>query len=142
MTTRSLPSVAELTEQQQRGNSCVWCSTPLRVGQDVDLGEQRARPTTGAAYSWFPRCCADTNACATREAGQAGGEAELERQLPDAAELTWAQHQGFACVWCQRRLTTGAVSAGVARGRIGAHVLDIEVYEGPCCRRPPKPSVV
>ncbi|MEE4494152.1 hypothetical protein, partial [Streptomyces sp. BE230] len=68
MTVRVLPPVAELTEQQQRGWRCVWCSHPVTVGADVDLGEQRTRPRTGAAYSWFPRACLDTTACATREA--------------------------------------------------------------------------
>lgn len=67
MTVRDLPPVAGLTEQQQRGWRCVWCREPLTVGADVDLGEQRARPIGGAAYSWFPRCCSDVEACATRE---------------------------------------------------------------------------
>lgn len=70
MTVRDLPPVAELTEQQQRGWACVWCRTQLRVGADVDLGEKRVEPATGAAYSWFPRACADAAACAEREAGE------------------------------------------------------------------------
>lgn len=53
---------------QQRGWHCVWCSHTLTVGEDVDLGEQRARPARGAAYLWFPRACRDTTACARREA--------------------------------------------------------------------------
>ncbi|MEE1750863.1 MULTISPECIES: hypothetical protein [unclassified Streptomyces] len=64
---RGLPPVSGLTEQQQRGRSCLWCGAVLTVGADTDLGEQRARPATGAAYSWFPRACADTAACAARE---------------------------------------------------------------------------
>ncbi|WP_371602300.1 hypothetical protein OG345_05270 [Streptomyces sp. NBC_01220] len=68
MTTRGLPPVARLTVQQQRGWRCVWCSYPLTTGEVIDLGEQRARPAKGAAYSWFPRCCADVEACAGREA--------------------------------------------------------------------------
>ncbi|MET7560548.1 hypothetical protein ABZS95_10125 [Streptomyces sp. NPDC005479] len=36
------------------------------MGADIDLGEQRARPANGAAYSWFPRACADTEACTER----------------------------------------------------------------------------
>ncbi|MFG3136164.1 hypothetical protein ACGFZA_08060 [Streptomyces sp. NPDC048211] len=63
MTTRGLPPVAKLTEQQQRGWACVWCGRSLTVGSDIDLGEQRARPAVGAAYSWFPRACPDTAAC-------------------------------------------------------------------------------
>ncbi|MDP5309968.1 hypothetical protein P8A21_03135 [Streptomyces poriferorum] len=78
MTVRDLPPVAELSVQQQRGWRCTWCSTPLNVGYDVDLGEQRARPATGAAYSWFPRCCADVRACAGREAKRKGGRVESE----------------------------------------------------------------
>ncbi|WP_326593799.1 hypothetical protein [Streptomyces brevispora] len=68
MTVKDLPPVAELSEQQQRGWRCVWCSFPVTVGEDVDLGEQRARPADGAAYSWFPRACADTEVCAARTA--------------------------------------------------------------------------
>ncbi|MGP4084193.1 hypothetical protein [Streptomyces sp. KR55] len=48
--------------------------------------------------------------------------------LPSALDLTRAQYSGWACCWCGRRLTEGGVSAGIARGRSGAHVLDIEVY--------------
>ncbi|MFB7548616.1 hypothetical protein [Streptomyces sp. NPDC056154] len=71
MTVRDLPPVSDLTEQQQRGWSCVWCRAALTVGEDMDLGEKRARPEGGAAYSWFPRACSDTAACAAREAEQA-----------------------------------------------------------------------
>lgn len=70
MTVRNLPPVTALTEQQQRGWRCVWCQHLLRVGVDVDLGEQRARATSGAAYAWFPRACRDKAACARREAEQ------------------------------------------------------------------------
>ena len=72
MTVRDLPPVTELSEQQQRGWSCVWCKTSLSVGADIDLGEQRAKPDGGAAYSWFPRACSDVAACAAREMEQAG----------------------------------------------------------------------
>lgn len=94
---RDLPPVNGLTEQQQRGWSCIWCGTSLTVGADIDLGEQRARPTAGAAYSWFPRACSDTRACADRERG------------------------------------ANAVSAGIIRDQQAAHVLDTEVWAGPCC---------
>lgn len=66
MAVKALPPVTALSEQQQRGWRCVWCRYPLTVGEDVDLGEQRARPAGGAAYSWFPRACADEKACAAR----------------------------------------------------------------------------
>ncbi|WRZ12232.1 hypothetical protein OG892_16290 [Streptomyces sp. NBC_00341] len=66
MTVRDLPPVGALSEQQRRGWRCVWCRHPLAVGADVDLGERRARPAGDAAYSWFPRACADTQACASR----------------------------------------------------------------------------
>lgn len=68
MTTRSLPSITSLTEAQQRGWACVWCSGPLGIGLGDDLGEQRVKPADGAAYSWFPRQCSDTVACLAREA--------------------------------------------------------------------------
>ncbi|THA78425.1 hypothetical protein E6R60_05955 [Streptomyces sp. A0642] len=67
---RALPAVSTLSMQQQRGWRCVWCRYPLQVGYDVDLGEQRAQPRTGAAYSWFPRACSETAECAAREAGR------------------------------------------------------------------------
>ncbi len=57
-------------------------------------------------------------------------------RLPAAAALSWEQYAGRACVWCDQPLTTGAHSVGIARGRIGAHVLDIEVFAGPCCPQP------
>ncbi|NUP23581.1 MAG: hypothetical protein HOZ81_47505 [Streptomyces sp.] len=68
MSVRDLPPVRELTEYQQRGWSCVWCHAVLTVGRDLDLGEQRVQPAEGAAYSWFPRACADRSGCAAREA--------------------------------------------------------------------------
>lgn len=68
MTVRDLPPVSALTVHQQRGWQCVWCRQPLTAGADIDLGEQRARPARDAAYSWFPRACADRAACAVREA--------------------------------------------------------------------------
>ncbi|MFF0226319.1 hypothetical protein [Streptomyces sp. NPDC004629] len=60
---------------------------------------------------------------------------------PPVASLTYAQYSGWACCWCGKSLlkVTGAVSAGVARGRDGAHVLDIEVYACPDCA-PPAPG--
>nr|WP_240799283.1 hypothetical protein [Streptomyces sp. A0958] len=67
MTTRALPPVSTLTEQQQRGWHCIWCESRLQIGEDIDLGEQRARPVRGAAYSWFPRACRDVAACTGRE---------------------------------------------------------------------------
>ncbi|MGW3724132.1 hypothetical protein [Streptomyces sp. NPDC000851] len=45
--------------------------------------------------------------------------------------MTQAQYSGWACCWCGRSLREGGVSAGIARGRIAAHVLDIEVYACP-----------
>ncbi|MFJ6438555.1 hypothetical protein [Streptomyces sp. NPDC091416] len=68
MAVRALPNVSSLTEQQQRGRRCTWCGYPLAPGTDVDLGEQRATAKNGAAYSWFPRACADTGECAQQEA--------------------------------------------------------------------------
>ncbi|MGP4089549.1 hypothetical protein [Streptomyces sp. KR55] len=61
--------------------------------------------------------------------------------LPSALDLTRAQYSGWACCWCGKSLVdvTGAVSAGVSRGRDGAHVLDIEVYACPDCAIAPPP---
>lgn len=55
------------------------------------------------------------------------------RPLPAPGTLTWGQATGRACIWCKTPLTTGAVSAGTIRDRLGAHVLDTEVWAGPCC---------
>ncbi|MFF2988498.1 hypothetical protein [Streptomyces cyaneofuscatus] len=67
MTVRDLPPVSQLTDQQQRGWHCVRCRAPLNPGSDIDLGEKRVTPAEGAAYSWFPRACANTTACRARE---------------------------------------------------------------------------
>ncbi|GGN59892.1 hypothetical protein GCM10011579_024470 [Streptomyces albiflavescens] len=61
----------------------------------------------------------------------------IARQLPSALALTRPQYSGWACVWCGKRLSSGAVSAGIARGSCGAHVLDIEVYACPDCHSAP-----
>ncbi|MFF3733055.1 hypothetical protein ACFYXM_22745 [Streptomyces sp. NPDC002476] len=55
------------------------------------------------------------------------------RPLPDPGSLTWDQAAGRACVWCKTPLTTGTVRVGVIPDRLGAHVLDTEVWTGPCC---------
>lgn len=55
------------------------------------------------------------------------------RDIPPVDQLTYAQRSGWSCVWCGTPITTGGYSAGTARGRIGAHILDTEVYAGPCC---------
>ena len=55
------------------------------------------------------------------------------RPLPDPGTLTWDQAAGRACVWCGQPLTTGTVSVGIIRDRLGVHVLDTEVWTGPCC---------
>lgn len=55
------------------------------------------------------------------------------RTLPPAGELSSEQYAGRSCVWCDTPITTGGYSAGIARGRIGVHSLDTEVYAGRCC---------
>ena len=60
-------------------------------------------------------------------------QVETARALPPANALTRAQHDGHACVWCGKKLWHGAISAGIARGKVGAVVLDIEVYACPGC---------
>ncbi|MFS8200464.1 hypothetical protein ACLVWQ_17480 (plasmid) [Streptomyces sp. CWNU-52B] len=54
---------------------------------------------------------------------------------PPAAELGGEQYAGRACCYCRTKLTSGAMSAGISRGRLGVHVLDIEVYACPDCVR-------
>ncbi|WP_254878590.1 hypothetical protein [Streptomyces sp. NA04227] len=56
-------------------------------------------------------------------------------KLPSADDLTYAQHQGWACCLCGKSLWTkvGGVSVGRARGGVGAHSFDIEVYACPDC---------
>jgi hypothetical protein len=57
-------------------------------------------------------------------------------KIPPADELTYAQHQGWACVYCGATLRDG-VSVGRAFAKIAeAHTLDIEVYacKVPCIR--------
>lgn len=60
---------------------------------------------------------------------------------PPVRELSRAQYSGWACCWCGKSLldVTGAVSAGIARGSSGVHVLDIGVYAcGPECPQMPR----
>jgi len=62
---------------------------------------------------------------------------------PPVSELSKAQYDGWACCWCGKDLlgVRGTVSAGIARGLSGVHVLDIEVWAcGPKCpQRPRRP---
>lgn len=60
--------------------------------------------------------------------------------LPAAEELTFRQHQGWACVWCGKSLWTeqGGVSVGRAQGENG---FSIEVYACPDCA-PARPSTL
>lgn len=48
-----LPDLDGLTDQQTRGATCVWDSTPLTATTAIDLGEQQAADGT----HWFPRAC-------------------------------------------------------------------------------------
>lgn len=61
---------------------------------------------------------------------------------PPATDLTRAQYSGWACCWCGTSLQYGGVSVGIARGRLGVHVLDIEVYAcgRKCPKRPRRPQ--
>ena len=60
---------------------------------------------------------------------------------PSARDLSRAQYDGWACCWCATSLLhIRARSAGIARGTVGAIVLDTEVYEcGPHCPERPRP---
>ncbi|WP_149827677.1 hypothetical protein [Streptomyces tailanensis] len=57
----------------------------------------------------------------------------MSTPLPAATSLTYGQYSGWDCVWCGKRLTTGAVSTGRAQGSSGAHDLSIEVWACPTC---------
>lgn len=61
----------------------------------------------------------------------------MTREPPAATDLNREQYSGRACCWCGTPLWSGAVSAGIARGRSGAHILDIEVYAHPNCATVP-----
>ncbi|MET9736453.1 hypothetical protein ABZZ79_39340 [Streptomyces sp. NPDC006458] len=51
------------------------------------------------------------------------------RPVPSATSLTGRQYAGWPCIWCNAsHAITGGISVGIARGRIGTHVLDVEVY--------------
>ncbi|GGT54720.1 hypothetical protein GCM10010207_63340 [Streptomyces atratus] len=63
----------------------------------------------------------------------ASADGPASRLLPDPRVLTWDQSAGRACIWCKKALTTGTVSVGFIRDRLGAHNLDTEVWAGPCC---------
>ncbi|MEU9136933.1 hypothetical protein AB0D33_13345 [Streptomyces sp. NPDC048404] len=57
--------------------------------------------------------------------------------IPPADTLTYAQHQGWACIYCGASLQDGAVSVGRAFAQLSeGHALDIEVYacKVPCIR--------
>lgn len=58
---------------------------------------------------------------------------------PPYRELTYHQRTGWACCWCGASLLrAGGVPAGRARGRSGAHVLDVDVYAcGATCPKIP-----
>ncbi|MFJ8057361.1 hypothetical protein [Streptomyces sp. NPDC096142] len=59
---------------------------------------------------------------------------------PPVEQLSRAQYDGWACCWCGKSLLhgSGVVSAGIARGNSGVHVLDVEVFAcGPACPRRP-----
>lgn len=58
------------------------------------------------------------------------------RALPSIHDLTRAQTDGRACVWCGRALWVGAKSAGRAKGMLGKVPWDIEVYACPSCATP------
>lgn len=51
--------------------------------------------------------------------------------IPPARELSYDAYWGWACYACGKRLTTGAVLRGRARGREGAVVLDVDVWACP-----------
>ncbi|MGQ4349673.1 hypothetical protein [Streptomyces sp. SAS_275] len=56
VTVLPLPGIGELTEQQVRGQACVWDAVPLSGVPAVDLGPQTAA-RAGSPVRWFPRGC-------------------------------------------------------------------------------------
>ena len=62
------------------------------------------------------------------------------RPLPSALDLPTPQYSGWACVWCGASLQNGAVSAGRAEGRMGAHDMSIEVFSCLACVNPETPA--
>lgn len=54
-------------------------------------------------------------------------------EIPSALDLTRAQFDGRACVWCGMPLWKNATSVGTARGSLGMHSLDVEVFACPLC---------
>lgn len=58
---------------------------------------------------------------------------EPYREIPSVLALNYGQYAGWNCVFCGCILTRDARLVGISRGSEGAHVLDVEVYAGPCC---------
>ncbi|MFD7886914.1 hypothetical protein G6W47_04610 [Streptomyces sp. CAI-21] len=53
--TSTLPSPAQLGDEQLRGAECVWCGRCLATETAVDLG---VHPDPQCPWaSWFPRAC-------------------------------------------------------------------------------------
>lgn len=52
----TLPPVAGLSAQQQRGVHCVFCGASLHTGAVHDLGPQ-VTEAHGSTVQWFPRSC-------------------------------------------------------------------------------------
>ena len=119
-----IPPIAQLSQRQLRGADCVLCGVTLTAETAVDLGT-RDRPE--ASGHWFPRAC-------TSHPGVIA--APPARVIPNAADLVYAQSQGWACVWCGVSLDgqTGAHHIGYARGQQGAHNLDCEAWSCTRCK--------
>ncbi|MFS0697743.1 hypothetical protein [Streptomyces nitrosporeus] len=52
----SLPDPLTLSDAQQRGTHCVWCTAPLAADAARDLGP-RLLTAHGTRVTWFPRAC-------------------------------------------------------------------------------------
>ncbi|WP_328898584.1 hypothetical protein OHR86_00215 [Streptomyces sp. NBC_00441] len=56
-----LPDPATLSDAQQRGAACVWCTAPLTNTNARDLGARPLLdPDFSSAVRWYPRCCPTT----------------------------------------------------------------------------------
>lgn len=70
---------------------------------------------------------------AEHRSAAASSEEGRPHPIPPVEDLTVGQYAGWNCVWCAAPIPTGGRLVGISRGRDGAHILDTQVYAGPCC---------
>ena len=57
----------------------------------------------------------------------------MRRRLPAYGDLTWDQHMGRHCIWCNQLIEDGGREVGRVTEERGERVLSVPVYAGPCC---------